>query len=87
MKPIKFDGCNRNWGNGQDEYNTLYGQALNDVQGTNLFCWKLTKWERIKLLFTGKLWHQVLTFNQPLQPQMLSTEKPLTDTQDHGKNK
>jgi hypothetical protein len=27
-------------------------------------------------LFCGVLWHQVLTFNHPLQPQLLLTQKP-----------
>ena len=25
-------------------------------------CWKLTFWERVKLLFTGRLWLCILTF-------------------------
>jgi hypothetical protein len=33
--------------------------------------WKLTLRERIKLLFTGKLWHQISTFGMALQPQRL----------------
>lgn len=39
-------------------------------------CWQLTWRERIALLLTGKLWHQVLTFGKPLQPQMLHAKKP-----------
>jgi hypothetical protein len=33
-------------------------------------CWKLTFWERVQLLFTGRLWLVVLTFGGPLQPQL-----------------
>jgi hypothetical protein len=40
------------------------------------FCWKLSFKERIKLLFTGCLWHQVMTFNRPLQPVLLIVDKP-----------
>lgn len=47
-----------------------------DQQGRIACCWKLTLWERIKLLFVGKLWHQILTFDKPLQPQKLTLEKP-----------
>lgn len=43
---------------------------------TMTFCWRLTWRERLKLLFTGKLWHQVMTFGMPLQPQLLLVEKP-----------
>jgi hypothetical protein len=39
-------------------------------------CWQLTLWERIKLLVTGRIWHQVLTFGAPLQPQLLLLDKP-----------
>lgn len=48
----------------------------NDPQGRIVCCWKLTWPERIALLFSGKLWHQVLTFNSPLQPQLLTADKP-----------
>jgi protein gp37 len=39
-------------------------------------CWRLSFKERLVVLFTGKIWHQVLTFKQPLQPQLLGVEKP-----------
>ena len=32
--------------------------------------------ERLQILLTGRIWHEVLTFNGPLQPQMLMVEKP-----------
>lgn len=40
------------------------------------FCWKLSFRERVKLFFTGKLWHRVMTFNKPLQPVLLDVNKP-----------
>ena len=40
------------------------------------FCWQLSWRERLTLLVTGRLWHQVLTFNSPLQPQLLLVKKP-----------
>ena len=48
----------------------------NDPQGRIVCCWQLTWRERLTVLFIGQLWHQVLTFNSPLQPQLLTTEKP-----------
>ena len=48
----------------------------NDPQGSIVCCWSLTWQERIRVLFYGRIWHQVLTFNQPLQPQLLTVEKP-----------
>ena len=47
-----------------------------DTNGRIVCCWKLSLGERLKLLFTGKIWHHVLTFNKPLQPQLLSIKKP-----------
>lgn len=61
----------------QPEYAPLPAHRFpNDPQGRIAFCWKGSLWDRIKFLFTGKLWHQVLTFNYPVQPQMLALEKP-----------
>jgi hypothetical protein len=44
--------------------------------GRVICCWVLTWGERLKLLFTGRLWHHVLTFHDPLQPQFLEVDKP-----------
>ena len=63
----------------QSEYLPLPAHQFYDIpdQGRIACCWRLTLKERVKLLFTGKLWHQVLTFGKPLQPQLLSVDKPL----------
>ncbi len=47
-----------------------------DPQGRIACCWQLTWAERFKLLWSGLIWHQVLPFNKPLQPQLLSTDRP-----------
>jgi hypothetical protein len=51
-------------------------QAQDDVTGLNICCWKLSWRERLKLLVTGKIWHRILTFNQPMQPQLLQVHTP-----------
>jgi len=51
-------------------------QVPNSQQGEIICCWRLTWRERFRLLFTGKVWHSIWTFNQPLQPQLLSSDKP-----------
>lgn len=76
MKPIEFEGQNTVFAEHQPEYLPLPAHVLAGNQGTTTFCWKLTWRERLKVLRTGKLWHQVLTFKQPLQPQMITAEKP-----------
>lgn len=60
----------------QPEYKPLPAYRDKSDGGRIVCCWKLTFLERIRILFNGILWHQVLTFNQPLQPQLLSLEKP-----------
>ncbi len=60
----------------QPEYRPLPAHQHRDEYGTITFCWKLNWRDRIKVFMTGKLWHQVLTFNHAIQPQMLLTDKP-----------
>lgn len=65
----------------QPEYLPLPAHRFNDEQGRIACCWSLTWRERIRLLFTGRIWHQVLTFDLPLQPQLLTVEKPAMERQ------
>ena len=60
----------------QDEYLQLPAYQHRNNEGQITCCWGLSWRERLKILFTGKLWHGILTFDQPLQPQLLSTDKP-----------
>ena len=61
----------------QPEYLPLPAHRFaNDPRGRITFCWRLTWRERLRVLWTGLLWHEVLTFDRPLQPQRLSTDKP-----------
>ena len=61
----------------QPEYNPLPAHVFkHDPQGRIACCWQLSFRDRCKVLLTGKLWHQILTFRQPLQPQLLLVDKP-----------
>lgn len=68
----------------QPQYNPLPAHRFQDAEGRIACCWKLTWPERLKLLWRGVIWHQILTFNQPLQPQLLTVEKP--DMKTYGRN-
>lgn len=57
-----------------------------DEQGGVTCCWKLSMRDRIKLLFTGKLWHSIWTFYSPMQPQQISVDKPRMLPPYTGKN-
>lgn len=74
MNPISFKDQNVVYAKDQPEYLPLPAFRWDD--GRIATCWKLTWRERLMLLFTGCVWQQVLTFNQPLQPQKLTVEKP-----------
>ena len=71
----------------QPEYRPLPAfRYPNDEKGRICFCWKIDFLDRIKILFTGKIWHEVLTFNQPLQPQLLIVDKPTFSKESCGDN-
>lgn len=58
----------------QDEYMTMPAHIAQD--GTVTCCWKLSREEIRQVVETGEIWHQILTFGGPLQPQLLLTYKP-----------
>jgi hypothetical protein len=61
----------------QPEYLPLPAYRFHeDVTGRIVCCWQMNWKARVRFLFTGKIWHEILTFNQALQPQLLSVEKP-----------
>lgn len=77
MKIVEFKEQTGVYAKNQPQYQQLPAFQYMDAEGRIACCWKLTVWERIKLLFSGVIWHQILTFHQPLQPQMLTVEKPV----------
>ncbi len=77
MQLIDFPGRNVIYAEHQDEYLPLPAYRVpQDEYGTAVCCWKLTWRERFRVLLRGRVWHKMLTFNQPLQPQLLSATKP-----------
>lgn len=77
MKIIEFPEQTVVIAKDQPQYHPLPAYRYNDpVQGRIACCWELSWKERFKVLLTGKVWHQILTFNNPLQPQKLTVEKP-----------
>lgn len=81
MKNIKFKECNMVIGKDQPEYKPLhacYDYATNIVTT----CYKFNLLERLKFLFTGKLWLMQMTFGAPLQPQLPTVHKKEIYAQD-----
>ena len=77
MEPIKFDGVNAVFGANQPEYTPLPAECVgNPETGQINTCWELSPEEIKRVQETGKIWLSVLTFGQPLQPVLLTADKP-----------
>jgi hypothetical protein len=70
MKPVSFPEANTVYAEDQDEYLSLPAYRAPDGRVTS--CWELTWKERLILALEGQIFFTVLTFNQPLQPQLPS---------------
>jgi hypothetical protein len=77
MKPISFPQQTVVFAKDQPEYLPLPAHV--DAEGVVTFCWQLSWRDRLRMLVTGKLWHQVLTFHRPLQPQRPSSQSPFIE--------
>lgn len=75
MKPIRFKEQNVIYAENQDEYQPLPALKTNDDMGTVVSCWELSFKERLRVLFTGKIWMGLCSFNKPLTPSYLTTDK------------
>lgn len=77
MNAERFEGVNVTFAKDQPQYRQLPARAVpGDPEGRVVFCWRLTWRERAALLLRGRLWHEVLTFGRPLQPQRLGAGRP-----------
>lgn len=74
MEPIKFNEANTVYGKGQENLYEVF-PALLFEDGEVVTCLKLSFKDILRLIFTRKLWLCVATFNNPLQPLFISTNK------------
>ena len=74
MKPIEFPEQTCVYAKDQPEYEPLPVHKTHE--GIVTSCWKFTWRERLRVLWTGKVWCSTLTFNSPLQPQLLLATSP-----------
>ena len=78
MEIIKFEECNCTFAENQPEYLPLPAHKSKD--GIVTSCWGLSLRQRLRLLFSGRMFLQIMTFNKPLQPLKITINKPdLTD--------
>jgi hypothetical protein len=74
MTPVTFPEANVVYAKDQPPYLPL--PARREADGTVVSCWRLSFRERVKALFSGRVYLTMLTFNRPLQPVKLGTEAP-----------
>ena len=72
MKPVKFKQCNVIYTENQPEYQPLPAYKNKSDLGEVVSCWEMSFRERLKVLFTGKVYVSLLSFNRPLTPSFLS---------------
>lgn len=75
MKPITFEESNHVAAKDQPEYLPLPCYIDPAPEGQVIFCQSLSFWERVQILFTGKLWCCLLCFHKPITPSFFSTFK------------
>lgn len=75
MKAIEFKHQNIVFAKDQPEYIPLPALKLNTPQGEVISCWKMTFKERLKVLITGKIWLNLLSYNKPLTPSYLTVNR------------
>ena len=72
MEAVNFKESNVVFAENQDEYKPL--PAYIDNFGVVVTCWKLSEEEIKNINETGRIYLETLTFNNPLQPVMLTTD-------------
>ena len=77
MKPMGFEEQNAVYAKDQPEYLSL--PVHKTPEGIVVSCWGLSFIERVRILWRGRLWFELHTFNGPLQPQRPSVDSPFSD--------
>lgn len=75
MKPIGFPEQTVVVVYAKDQPEYLPLPAFSDSKVT-ISCWRLSIRERLRLLFTGRIWLQQINFGGPPQPQKPQIESP-----------
>lgn len=75
MQPITFPEANVVYGANQAEYKPLPGLKFPSEDGMFITCWQLTDEEIETIKGTKCVWLSLMTFNQPLPPVFLTTNK------------
>jgi len=77
MYPIAFYGANTTFAVNQAPYLPLPAHLDTSPAERVTTCWQLSWRERLKVLWTGRIWWQQLTYGQSLQPVKSMVDRPL----------
>lgn len=75
MKPVKFKHQNIVFAEHQPEYQPLPALKLDGPEGHVISCWRMSLKERLWVLFSGRIWVGLMSFNKPLTPSYLSVDR------------
>jgi hypothetical protein len=75
MKPVEFKHQNIVFAKDQPEYQPLSALRIDSPTGEVVSCWKLSFKERVKIVFTGRVWLSLMSFNKPLTPSYLAVNR------------
>lgn len=63
------------YGENQPEYLALPALRHNDESGRVTSCWLLSWRDRLRVMWTGRVYLDLLTFKHPIQPQLMYTQR------------
>ena len=72
MKPVEFPEQNVVYAEDQPEYLPLPALNTKNEHGEVISCWQLSFKERLRILFTGRLWVSLWCFGKPLTPSLFT---------------
>ena len=75
MEPVEFEHQNTTFAKNQPQYKPLPALVIEGPEGHIVSCWKLSIRERVHVLFYGRVWSSMMTFNKPLTPFFLAVNR------------
>ena len=77
MLPVKFEGANAIIGAAQAEhFEPLPAQVFKDKEGVVLTFWQFSDVDKARINKGEPIWLATQTFGRPLQPVLLTTDRP-----------
>lgn len=75
MKPVEFKHQNIVFAKDQPEFMPLPALKIESETGEVISCWRLSPIERLKVVFTGRVWLSLRSYNKPLTPSYLAINR------------